>query len=98
LLELQARSSSRVQTWGNTLEAQREQALLARARRLELAEKREQELETQEQAIRDAERRAIVERAQQIQFVATDSVKKLTNAALLGDVLLSRQFSQKVNF
>lgn len=91
------RSSARVRTWRNTIEALREQTLAARTHRLELMEKHEDELHAQEECIRQKERHAIIERAQRMQFEETDGAKRLTSAALLSDVLISRQFCKKVS-
>eukprot|EP00474_Spongospora_subterranea_P004455 CRZ04913.1 hypothetical protein [Spongospora subterranea] len=96
LRALQAKSIGRVQTWSNTLEAQREQAIVARAKRLELEEQKQQVQDEEDRLRYEAKRQQIINNAKRIMFEETEMMKKLSSAKLLSDVVVERKACRKV--
>lgn len=89
--ELRKRSEARYRNWGNTLEALREKKKSNRVKRMEEVEARQQIIDDQEAAYQDAQRRAVIERANQIMYTQNDRVKMFQTGLLYSNVLKARE-------
>lgn len=96
LLALKERSAARVKTWGNTLEASRQKLQRERAKRLEEAEAAQVLIDIAEQKLQEANRRAVIDRADRARFEDSDPVKRLASAMLLSDIMVDRDVCRRV--
>lgn len=90
-VSLQQMSKTRASKWSNTIEGQRRAEGAERARRLAEEEEKRKDIDAEEAALRRAQRRDLIERANKRLYDETDRTKKFHSRLFLSDVLKERE-------
>lgn len=89
------KSQARVQNWGNTLAASRQQKLDHRRRQEEEAEARRVAVDEEEEQIRAQLRKEAIDRATQLMYEQQDQIKRMRSKQIVADSLEVQQDQRK---
>eukprot|EP00750_Incisomonas_marina_P031669 INCI8273.3.p1 GENE.INCI8273.3~~INCI8273.3.p1 ORF type:complete len:470 (+),score=149.55 INCI8273.3:194-1603(+) len=89
------KSQARVQNWGNTLAASRQQKLEHRRRQEEEAEARRVAVDEEEEQIRAKLRKQAIDRATQLMYEQQDQIKRMRSKQIVADSLEIQQEQRK---